>query len=77
MPDSLRATTRNDQRRIIRLLKGNQTMHPNNEAATDQGSEDFDDMLFDTYDDDSEIDGDCNESQPCRGDEPGLARDLD
>ena len=52
-------------------------MQPNDEAATDEGSEDFDDTLFDTYDDDSEIDGDCNESQPCRGDEPGLARDLD
>lgn len=24
------------------------------------------------FDDDSEIDGDCNESQPCRGDEPWL-----
>ena len=27
-------------------------------------------------DDDSEIDGDCNESQPCRGDEPWLTQDL-
>jgi hypothetical protein len=27
-------------------------------------------------DDDSEIDGDCNESQPCRGDESGLTQDL-
>ena len=24
----------------------------------------------------SEIDGDCNESQPCRGDEPWLDQDL-
>ena len=28
----------------------------------------FDDWLSD-FDDDPEIDGDCNESQPCRGDE--------
>jgi hypothetical protein len=28
----------------------------------------FDDWLSD-FDDDSEVDGDCNESQPCRGDE--------
>ena len=27
-------------------------------------------------DDDSEIDGDCNESQPCRGDEPSPTQDL-
>lgn len=27
-------------------------------------------------DDDSEFDGDCNESQPCRGDEPWLDQDL-
>ena len=26
--------------------------------------------------DDSEIDGDCNESQPCRGDEPWLDQCL-
>ena len=26
--------------------------------------------------DDSEFDGDCNESQPCRGDEPWLDQDL-
>ena len=29
-----------------------------------------DDWIFDVRD--SEIDGDCNESQPCRGDEPWL-----
>ena len=35
-------------------------------------AEDYEDMLQGAYndDDDSEIDGDCNESQPCRGDEP-------
>ena len=33
-----------------------------------------DDWDFD--DEDSEIDGDCNESQPCRGDEPWLDQDL-
>jgi hypothetical protein len=27
-------------------------------------------------DDDSEIDGDCNESQSCRGDEPSPTQDL-
>jgi hypothetical protein len=26
-------------------------------------------------DDESEIDGDCNESQPCRGDESSLTQD--
>jgi hypothetical protein len=38
-----------------------------------------DDFLEDDWDfdyDDSEIDGDCNESQPCRGDEPWLDQDL-
>ena len=28
-------------------------------------------------DDESEIDGDCNESQPCRGDEPWLTQDIE
>jgi hypothetical protein len=76
MPDNLRVATRNDQGRIMIPLKGNQMLLPNNEAETDGGIEDFDDTLFDTYDDDSEIDGDCNESQPCRGDEPELDYDL-
>lgn len=31
---------------------------------------------WDIDEDDSEIDGDCNESQPCRGDEPWLDQDL-
>jgi len=35
-------------------------------------AEDYEDALQNGYDDDSEIDGDCNESQPCRGDEPWL-----
>lgn len=32
---------------------------------------------IDGEDDSLEIDGDCNESQPCRGDEPWLSQDLD
>ena len=50
-----------------------------NEDETVDVTEDYEDMLQGAYDDDddSEIDGDCNESQPCRGDEPWLQSDLD
>jgi len=48
-----------------------------NEDETMNVAEDYEDTLQDAYDDDSEIDGDCNESQPCRGDEPWLQSDLD
>jgi hypothetical protein len=37
----------------------------------------FDDYEIDLDEGDSEIDDDCNESQPCRGDESWLPRDLD
>ena len=77
MPDNLRIATRDDQGHIIIPLKGNHIMLPNNEVATDEDIEDFDDTLFVSYDDDSEIDGDCNKSQPCRGDEPELDYELD
>ena len=54
------------------------------DTGTDQAMDnDFDDSEdYDTtpelvlLGDDSEIDGDCNESQPCRGDESGLTQDL-
>jgi hypothetical protein len=37
--------------------------------------EDLEEWTID--EDDSEISGDCNESQPCRGDEPWLDREID
>jgi hypothetical protein len=43
-----------------------------NEEKTINVAEYYEDALQSAYDDDSEIDGDCNESQPCRGDEPWL-----
>ena len=36
----------------------------------------FDEYIVD-LDEESEISGDCNESQPCRGDEAWLPQDLD
>jgi len=48
-----------------------------NKDETVDVTEDYEDMIHGAYDDDSEIDGDCNESQPCRGDEPWLQSDLD
>jgi hypothetical protein len=47
------------------------------ERKEDETMVDLDDVVDtfqDVYDDDSEIDGDCNESQPRRGDEPGLEK---
>jgi hypothetical protein len=52
-------------------------MQPSADETIDDNAQEFDDALFDIFEDDSEIDGDCNESQPCRGDEPGLEHDLD
>jgi hypothetical protein len=49
-------------------------MDTNTDKAMDDDFDDSCDTL--TLDDDSEIDGDCNESQPCRGDEPSLPQDL-
>jgi hypothetical protein len=46
------------------------------ETDIDETADDAFDDSGDTLDDDSEIDGDCNESQPCRGDEPWLTQDL-
>ena len=43
------------------------------DEATD---EKLDDYLDADDDDHSEIDGDCNESQPCRGDESWLPQDI-
>ena len=48
-----------------------------NEDETMDDAEDYEDTLQGAYDHDSEIDGDCNESQPCRGDEPWLQSNLD
>ena len=50
-------------------------MENNIDEATDDKYDDSGDTL-NLYDDDSEIDSDCNESQPCRGDEPSLPQDL-
>ena len=47
----------------------------NIDEATDDKFDDSGDTL-NLDDDDSEIDGDCNESQPCRGDEPSPTQDL-
>ena len=44
------------------------------EATEDDFFDSGDTLILD--DDDSEIDGDCNESQPCRGDEPSPTQDL-
>ena len=49
-------------------------MENNIDEATDDKFDDSGDTL--NLDDDSEIDGDCNESQPCRGDEPSPTQDL-
>jgi len=40
-------------------------------------STEFEEDIVDLDEDDSEISGDCNESQPCRGDEAWLPQDLD
>jgi len=42
------------------------------DEASDDGFEDYWDPDRET----SEIDGDCNESQPCRGDESWLSQDI-
>jgi hypothetical protein len=49
-------------------------MENNIDEATDDKFDDSGDTL-NLDDDDSEIDGDCNESQPCRGDERSLPQD--
>ena len=41
-----------------------------------QVEDDFPEDDWDFDEEDSEFDGDCNESQPCRGDEPWLDQDL-
>ena len=46
----------------------------NIDEATDDEFDDSGDIL--NLDDDPEIDGDCNESQPCRGDEASLPQDF-
>ena len=52
------------------------------DTNTDKAMDDFDDSgdygttLELALLDDSEIGGDCNESQPCRGDESWLPQDL-
>jgi hypothetical protein len=40
-------------------------------------STEFEENIVDLDEDASEISGDCNESQPCRGDEAWLPQDLD
>ncbi|NYF53570.1 hypothetical protein [Tunturiibacter gelidoferens] len=40
-------------------------------------STEFEEDIVDLDEDDSEISGDCNESQPCRDDEAWLPQDLD
>jgi hypothetical protein len=44
------------------------------EVTEDDFFDSGDTLILD--DDDSEIDGVCNESQPCRGDEPSPTQDL-
>jgi hypothetical protein len=47
------------------------------EPDSTECEEEIMDLYLDLYIDDSKIDGDCNESQPCRGDEDWLPEDLD
>jgi hypothetical protein len=54
------------------LLKGINMLNRIDEATDDK----LDDYLDADDDDHSEIDGDCNESQPCRGDESWLPQDI-
>ena len=50
-------------------------MLSNIDEATDDKFDDSGDY-WDADRDASEIDGDCNESQPCRGDESWLPQDI-
>jgi hypothetical protein len=56
-------------------------MDINTDKAIDDNFDDSDDygttLELALLDDDSEIDGDCNESQPCRGDESWLPQDIE
>lgn len=47
------------------------------ELQDDELQDAGDDLEIDGADDASETDGDCNESQPCRGDEPWLPQDIE
>jgi hypothetical protein len=58
----------------IPILKGHQTKCQQN--STEDEFTDIEDIA-DIDDEYSEISGDCDESQPCRGDEPWLDQELD